>query len=284
MATVDLKNREDYRETEFAEQFRVMDSISKIDMQVKDVLKKGSAKPKSFVEFPRIKEIELLKNGMYSIDLEKTINDMFQVMKNMETQLRSVLSINSSLEKDLKDSKDIIATLNQKNSELEEGMAKMKNELPSKRELQIEIDYHVDERNKAELEIRDLKAKIEKLGKSIDRNQQKATTLEEQRSDFLNEINFLEARLNADSATSRQHQREISVLKGKIMVGDEKIKSLQNELKDTVDEKYRLLNELKASRSAVRELHSALTATKLHAKKTFYQSTDHNRAEAAKEA
>lgn len=284
MSTVDLKNREDYRETEFAEQFRVMDSISKIDMQVKDVLKKGAVKSQSVLEFPKIKELELLKKGMYSIDLEKTINDMFQVMKNMESQLRSVLSINASLERDLKDAKEIISSLNQKNSTLEEDLSKMKEELPSKRELRIEIDYHVDERNKAELEIRELKATIDKLRQNMDRNQQKASNLEEQRGDFLNEINFLEARLNADSENSRQHQREISVLKGKIMVGEEKIKALQSELKETVDEKYRLMNELKASRSAVRELHSALNSTKLHAKKTFYQAADLNRADAVKEA
>ncbi|MBF0241689.1 MAG: hypothetical protein HQK64_04335 [Desulfamplus sp.] len=284
MTTVDLKTREDYRESEFAEQFRVMDSIAKIDMQVKDVLKKGAAKSNAFVEFPRIKEIELLKKGMYSIDLEKTINDMFQVMKSMESQLSGVLSINSSLEKDLKDSKEIIANFNQQNSEIEAELAKMKDELPSKRELQIEIDYHIDERNKAELEIRELKAKIDKLKYGIERNQQKATTLEEQKADFISEINFLEARLNADSENSKQHQREISVLKGKILVGEEKIKSLQIELKDALDEKYRLMGELKASRSAVRELHAALNATKLQAKKTFYQTAESNRSDNRLEA
>ncbi|MBF0257382.1 MAG: hypothetical protein HQK62_00860 [Desulfamplus sp.] len=284
MPTVTTGKKEGYRDTEIAEQFRVIERISDIDVQVKNVLKKSSARSRPVVEFPRIKELELLKKGMYSIDLEKTINDMFEVMKNMESQLKSVLSINSSLERDLKDSKEIISTLNSRNSELEEELAHIKAELPSKRDLQIEIDYHVDERNKAELEIRELKSKIDKLKQGIERNQQKASNLEEQRSDFLNEINFLEARLNADTENSRYHQREISILKGKIMVGQEKIKSLQSDLKDATDEKYRLMNELKASRSAVRELHSALTSTKLNAKKTFYHTAEQNRADGVKDA
>ncbi|MBF0467387.1 MAG: hypothetical protein HQK61_00640 [Desulfamplus sp.] len=284
MPTVNVGKKEDYVDAEITEQFRVIDSISDIDMQVKNILKKGSARSQPAIELPKIKELELLKKGMYSIDLEKTINDMFQVMKNMESQLRSVLSINSSLEKDLKDSKDIIADLNTRNSRLEEELSHAKSELPSKRDLQIEIDYHLDERNKAELKIRDLKSKIEKLKQSLDKNQQKAYHLEEQRGDFLNEINFLEARLNADTETTRHHQREISILKGKILVGQEKISALQSQLKDATDEKYRLVNELKASRSAVRELHSALTATKIHAKKTFYQNADQNRMDDVKDA
>ncbi|MBF0204706.1 MAG: hypothetical protein HQK67_10435 [Desulfamplus sp.] len=285
MPTVNMKTKEDYIDTQIAEQFRVIERISDIDMQVKEVLKKGSARSsRPAVEFPKIKELELLKKGMYSIDLEKTINDMFQVMKNMESQLKSVLSINSSLEKDLKDSKEIISSLNRTNSELQEEVSQMRSELPSKRDLQIEIDYHVDERNKAEIEIRELKSKIEMLKQSMDRTRQKSSTLEEQRSDFLNEINFLEARLNADSENSKYYQREISILKGKIMVGQDKVKSLQSELKEAIDEKYRLTNELKASRSAVKELHSALTSTKINAKKTFYQAADQNREGASKNA
>lgn len=284
MPTVDSEKKQDYHDDEITEQLKVLDSISDIDIHAKKLLGKSSGRPQPVVEkIPEMKELKLLKEGMYAIDLEKSINDMFQVMKSMESQLKSVLKINTSLEKDLKESKEIIATLNSKNKELEAALQKKEEELPSKRELKIEIDYHIEERNRAEIQIKELKSKITALKTNANQNQQKYSDIEEQRSDFINEINFLEARLNVDSENSKSLQKEISTLKGRIMVDQEKLKTLNSDLEDAKEEKYRLINELKASRSAVRELRSALTDTKLQAKKTFYQNADKKRADSDKQ-
>jgi hypothetical protein len=47
--------------------------------------------------------------------------------------------------------------------------------------------------------------------------------------------------------------------------------TLQKDLNDTLDEKFGLIKELKSSRSAIAELHSALNLSKLQAKKSFYK-------------
>jgi len=283
MPTIDSEKKQDHSDSEISEQLKVLDHISDIDIHAKKVLNKSAARRSQTVdELPKIKELKLLKEGIYSIDLEKSINDMFQVMKNMEYQLESVLKINTSLERDLKESKEIISSLNGQNSELKEKVAGMEDALPSKREFEIEVDYHIDERNKAESLIRELKSQIVQLKTGANQNQQKAGDLEEQRSDFINEINFLEARLNSDTENSKSFQKEIRMLKGRILVDQEKIGGLRNELEDSREEKYELLSELKASRTAVRELRSALADTKLQAKKTFYQHADKNRPDANK--
>jgi hypothetical protein len=60
---------------------------------------------------PKMKGLDILKEGIYTVDLEKTINDMFLVIKNMESQLEKALTINTLLEKDLSEAKEVIAEL-----------------------------------------------------------------------------------------------------------------------------------------------------------------------------
>ncbi|MBF0226368.1 MAG: hypothetical protein HQK76_13015 [Desulfobacterales bacterium] len=223
------------------------------------------------IRMPKIKELELLKEGVYSVDLEQTLNDMFKVMKNMEAQLDNVLKINASLEQDLKASKEIISELKTDKLKLEDKIFKMEEQIPSKRELQIEIDYQIQERNNAEKTIRELKEKIEKMQSIFTENQHKTLNLDEQKRDLITEINYLESRLNKSYETIKHHESEINTLRGEKLVQSEKIKLLENELNDSIDEKYRLAQELKVSKTAANELHNKLNELTLQAKRSFYK-------------
>lgn len=223
------------------------------------------------VRIPKMKELELLKDGVYSVDLEKTINDMYMVIHNMETQLESVLKINGVLEKDLKDAKTVIADLSQSKAELESKIARMEEEIPSKRELQIEIDHLIEERNATQSAIRELTMKIDRMKKTSAQSMQKSSNLEEQKRDFITEINFLESRLHTAMEKINEAENRINLLNGEKIVLEEKISTLQKDLDDTLDEKFGLIKELKSSRTAIAELHSALNLSKLQAKKSFYK-------------
>jgi chromosome segregation ATPase len=220
---------------------------------------------------PKIKELELLKDGVYSVDLEKTINDMYMVIHNMESQLESVLKINVVLEKDLRDAKTVIADLCQSKSEIEDRIARMQEEIPSKRELQIEIDHLIEERNATQTAIRELTMKIDTMKKTSVQSQQRSSNLEDQKRDFITEINFLESRLHTAMEKISAAENKINLLNGEKIVQEERISTLQKDLNDTLDEKFGLIKELKASRAAMAELHSALNISKHQAKKSFYK-------------
>ncbi|MBF0398428.1 MAG: hypothetical protein HQK78_16750 [Desulfobacterales bacterium] len=226
------------------------------------------------IKMPKIKELELLKEGVYSVDIEQTLNDMFTVMKNMETELDNVLKINTSLEEDLKASKEIISELKANKLKLKDKILKMEEQIPSKREMQIEIDYQIQERNNAEKTIRELKEKIEKMQSVFIENQQKSLSLDEQKRDLITEINYLESRLNKAYETIKRHESEINTLRGEKLAQEEKIKSLEQELNDSIDEKYRLAQELKVSKTAANELHNKLNELTLQAKRSFYKEQE----------
>lgn len=223
------------------------------------------------VRIPKMKELELLKDGVYSVDLEKTINDMYMVIRNMESQLESVLKINVVLEKDLKDAKTVIADLSQSKAEIESKIARMQEEIPSKRELQIEIDHLIEERNATQSAIRELTMKIDIMKKTSTQSLQRSSSLEEQKRDFITEINFLESRLHTAMEKINEAENRINLMNGEKIVLEERILTLQKDLNDTLDEKFGLIKELKSSRSAIAELHSALNLSKLQAKKSFYK-------------
>ncbi len=271
-----LKKKLDYGTVESIEKSDLK-SLPEIDERVKEVLKEDISLERvdetREALIPQIKGLEVLKEGGYAVDLEKTINDMFMVIKKMEAQLEKVLTINALLEKDLRDSKEVISDLMAEKSVMEDTIARMEEDMPSKRELQMEIDHLVEERNNAQKAIRDMKLKNEKIQKSVIRYQERSGTLEEEKSDVITEINFLESRLNAAVEKIGGYERELNVLKGEKLANVEKIKSLEDELNETLDDKYRLVDELKMSKKVMAELRSAISDTKLHAKKSFYKGS-----------
>ena len=216
---------------------------------------------------PRIKGIDLLQEGIYAVDLEKTIEDMFLIIRNMETQLERVLNINTLLEKDLNYTKETVTEFKAENTQLHDTIARMEEEMPSKRELQIEINHLMDERNNAEERIRKLKQQNEKLAKTMTRSQGQAGKLEEKRREAIKEISYFESRLNDSSEKISECERVIKYLRGEVLAKREKVGSLEQELKEELDEKYRALKALKDSQQAVAEFRSALADKKLQSEK-----------------
>lgn len=276
MTTIDRSKEKQDREIDESIERPVWENLPDIDERLKQILQEATVQSRTETVqetiMPKIKELETLKQGVYAVDLEKTVNDMFMVIKNMEAQLGGVLKINSVLEKDLNEAKEMIAGLKEAKSQLGQTISRMEMEAPSKRELQIEIDQLVEERNEVQASIHEMNSKIEKLQVAVIEYQKRSDDLEEQKRDLMSEISFLESRLNAAMEKIAECEDEINMLKGEKLAHVEKIKVLEEELNDTLDDKYKLMSELKSSKKAMDELHSVLSDKKLQAKKSFYKS------------
>ena len=223
---------------------------------------------------PKIKGLDILKEGGYEVDFEKTIQDMFAVIKNMENQLEKVMGINDLLEKDLQEANILNAELKSAKSRLEKRIFRMEEEIPSKRELQIENDHLIDERNSAQLIIRDLKLKLEKTQKKMVQHQQRLGSLGEERKDAIQEVNFLESRLNSATQRIRELESQCNELKGEKIAQSEKIRDLDDSLSEALDDKYRLHRDLKETKKALSEFHSTLADAKLQTKKSYYKGAE----------
>ena len=90
-----------------------------------------------------------------------------------------------------------------------------------------------------------MKEKIEKIQEEAARYQKRIAGLREDKKDIIIEIDYLESRLNAALEKNRSYKSEIDALRGQKLTQEEKIKSLEKELKETLEEKYRLYRELK---------------------------------------
>lgn len=283
MTTTDsLKGRRQGQVLDEGAKDPVLNDLSDFRERVKDVLEEDVSEGVSQTRtgerkgtiMPKIRGLEILKEGGYAVDLEKTIHDMFAVIKNMEEQLERVLSINVLLEKELNDSKEMIAELTASKSQLEEKISRMEEEIPSKRELQIEIAHLIEERNSAQMSIHDLKSRLEKNRESLIQHQKQVGRLGEERKDAISEVDFLESRLNSAIQKIKEYESQINALRGENLAQTEKIKALDEELREALDEKYTLLKELKETKEAMSEIRSALADKKLQAKKSFYKGVD----------
>ncbi len=220
---------------------------------------------------PEIKGLKILKDGGYDVDLEKTIDDMFVVTKNMEFQLQRVMGINSMLEKELNEYKEIVAEQRASKEQLEGKIARLEEEMPAKREIQIEIEHLEEERNSAQKTIHDLKSKLEKTKEALSDYQEKVHYLGDERKDAVSEAYFLEAQLNSATQGVIEKESRIVRLKGESLAQREKIGALEKELGETIEEKHRLKKELKETKEAMNKFRQALTKSKLEAKRSFYK-------------
>ncbi|MGA2228840.1 MAG: hypothetical protein ABSH41_30765 [Syntrophobacteraceae bacterium] len=271
-----LKEKQDYglNESEWISE-PIRKTISEVEEEVKEVVE-GDASGASGVAgksvMPEIKGLDILKEGIYSTDLEKTISDMYSTIRNMEVQLERVLNINTHLEKDLKASREMISLLKTEKSQLEKTIVRLENEIPSKRELQIEIDHLVEERNVAQGNIRETKLKLATVQKTVLHLQERVASVEEEKRDAITEINYLESRLKAATEKIKRYESEITALRGEKLVQVEKIRSMEAELSELLNEKYKLLKDLKEAKDALEEIGSTLVESKLQAKKSFYKA------------
>jgi chromosome segregation ATPase len=192
-----------------------------------------------------IKGLEILKEGTYAVDLENTISDMLDVIKRMEAQLESVLNLNAKLESDLDASKGLIVDLHSEKTHLEEKISRMEEEMPSNRELLLEIDELTEERNDAQATIHAMKSKIERLQAEIHKNLKQIGRLKEDKQDIILEMDYVEAKLNAALKKNHDNRNEMDALRGERLTLIEKRRFLESELIETNKEKFRLFQELK---------------------------------------
>jgi len=221
---------------------------------------------------PEIKGFELLEKIDSTLNVGKTINEMFSIIQNMESQLKKVLSINGTLEKDLKASKEMITDLKTEKLSLENKIAALEEEIPSKKELQAEIDHLIKERNDAQPLIRDMKIKVDNMKQQMATFRERIVELEEEKSDLLKEINFFEVRMDAAVKKASVYEKEINILKGERIVNQKKLKYLEDKCRKYLNENDRLVRELRESKEAIHEIHARLADTKLKAKKSFYET------------
>ncbi|MBF0343174.1 MAG: hypothetical protein HQL06_02995 [Nitrospirae bacterium] len=174
-----------------------------------------------------IKGIEFLKETISTVDVEKTINDMFAIISNMEQQLNNVLSINALLDKDLRGSKEIISDLRREKLQAEKELQRITDETATREELQAEIEHLIDERNFAQSSIGDMKREIDTLKRKELLSRERVEELEGERTDLIREINYMELKYASSIETIGRLEKEIRTLRGERIVTFEKLKSLK---------------------------------------------------------
>jgi chromosome segregation ATPase len=194
-------------------------------------------------DMPEIKVLDNLKNETGTLDIGKTIKDLFASMQNMNAQLNSVLSINAALEKDIKASKDVIDRLKAERRQLDETIAMMREEMPSKRELQAEIGHLIEERNEAQASIRSMRQWVEKTKSEMQGLKERVVELENEKADLTRDVNYLEIKFNAALEKLNAYAKEITILKGERLSNLEKVENLRLQHRKCMEEKNKLLTQ-----------------------------------------
>ncbi len=219
---------------------------------------------------PEIKGLELLKKAGSTVEVGKTIKEMFSSIQSMESQLNRVLSINATLERDLKASKEVISDLKVVQTRLEQTVVDLEEGIPSKNELQAEIDHLIEEINSVQPQLREMKIEVAHMKDEVVAGKTRVDELEEEKSDLLKEITFLEAKLSAAREEVRAYDKENTTLKGERLIHVKTINGLEKNSMEFQRERGRLMSELKDSKDALNEIHSRLAESKVKAKRSFY--------------
>lgn len=192
-------------------------------------------------DMPELKVLGYLQNGTGTLDVGKTIQNLFVSMQNMDAHLNSVLAINAVLEKDIRASKDVITRLNAEKSQMEEAAAKLRDEMPSKRELQAEIEHLIEERNEAQASIRSRRQQVEKTLSEMQGLKDRVVELGHEKADLTKDIEYLEIKLGAAVEKLNAYAREITVLKGEKVSNLEKYEKLRLQYGKCMEENKGLL-------------------------------------------
>lgn len=207
-----------------------------------------------------LKEAAYLKEVGASVDFEKTVEDMFGIIRSMESKLTHVLNVNALLDRDMNNSKERIAGLKMERDRLRELLARRDEEIPTARELQMVIDQLIEERNDAELRIRDLKRRNDQTGEALVQAENRIAELDSKRKDLIVEINFLESRLNAALDAAKQSEERIGVLDEQAQADKQKLKDLDTDLQLVLDDKFSAGKALREAQRTVAEVEARLAA------------------------
>jgi len=202
---------------------------------------------------PWNKEIQALREGAASLDFEKTLAEMIEIIQGMEDKLTHVLTINTHLENDLDHSKERIASLKAESSKLKQALARKDEEAPTVRELQIVIEQLLEERNQAELRIREHKRRNETVEGELLQLREKVTELEQERKDHVVEINYLEARQGAVQDRAKELEERAAALEKQSAADTQRIGDLENDLNMVLEEKIKASQALKDAQQTLLE-------------------------------
>ena len=242
-------------------EFTEASPCSQIDQQKAKEKPTGSLKrnPSSSSLLAEIRGVGSLKDGAYSVDFENTVESMAHIISNMESQLDQILSLNTELKNDLNSCKEIIVENKLEKVKLEGKINQLQADMPSKRELQMEIDQLVDDRSNAQNRIHELNAHCNKLADSINTLRKQVSQLEVKNEGLVSEINYLESCQNVAREQNNALQERINQLKQEKIGYQTKIISLQEECQRAMEEKYSLVSEFREAQEIIKELRSPLS-------------------------
>ncbi|CAM2057486.1 hypothetical protein DSUL_150110 [Desulfovibrionales bacterium] len=224
---------------------------------------------KKLDRLPGLQETQRLRECAAEIDFEQTIVDMFEVIQSMESQLSHVLNVNTLMERELVGAKERISNLKQQRDQLQEELGRMKEEMPSKRELQMVVDQLLEERNDAEQQLRNFKRLTKQTTKTLQQKEERITELASERKDFIAEIHFLETRLTTALDKDRQIGERLIVLEGQTMTDRERIQELERDLQLAIEEKFKAAQTLRESRRAMTDLNMRFKEAQVQAHTAF---------------
>jgi chromosome segregation ATPase len=205
---------------------------------------------------PQISGLEALKEGTFSVDLETTISDMLLVIKNMEAQLERVLSINASLEKETETSKDMVLQLKNEKIQLQTKIEALELQMPAKRELQIQIEHLSDEKNQLIHQNQNIQATNDLNQKKIDKLNEMINSFEEEKIDARMEIDYMEVQIKSHQTKLKNYADKINALRGEKIALTEKLKSMQDELKQAYADQFKTYQDVKQNRQKQEDNHN----------------------------
>jgi chromosome segregation ATPase len=205
---------------------------------------------------PQISGLEALKEGTFTVDLEKTISNMLLVIKNMEAQLERVLSINASLEKENDTSKDMILKLKHEKSQLQTKIEQLEIQMPAKRELQIQIEHISEEKNQLIHQNQNLLATNDFMQKKNEKLNEMINSFEEEKIDARMEIDYMEVQIQSHQTKLKKYEDKINALRGEKIALTEKLKSLQDELKQAYSDQFKAYQDVKQTRQQQESNHN----------------------------
>lgn len=201
-----------------------------------------------------IKGLGTLKDGAYSVDFDNTVENMAHIISNMESQLDQVLSLNAVLKNDLNSCKEIIVENKVEKARLEEAISQLQAQMPSKRELQMEIDQLVDDRSDAQNRIHALNATCTTLTENLSELRKQMAKLAIEKEEAVAEINYLESCQNGVREQNTSLQERINQLKQEKISYQTKVIALQEECQRAMEEKYALVSEIREAQEIIKEL------------------------------
>ena len=248
---------------------------------IKELLMKGRSEigdyegikdtPLPLTEISSAEVKEFLRERIGNLTIEGTIHEMYITIKSMETQIRKVLDINTSLENDLKVTKETLISVNKENEELKNKIKSLEDEGPLKVELERELRQLISEHNKKQEEVQDVMGDKDDAVIKNKILQQDIVRLGEEKDDALKDALFLQSKLDDLVLRIKGHEDQINGLKGENIYFKEKISKQQEEISCLVEEKNATELELKESKEAFDEIYDALVETKIKTKKFFYK-------------